>query len=106
LRDALAVLAQDGHKHQIGRAHVPGRRDVRRRMVRVELEPNPGFRVVSREPSASTHSVKYMGSLPQLPTGAILGRSFVAWCVPSTLDRGDLAVDAMANVTALTLSIV
>src|ERR1700736_3807682 len=34
-RDALAVLTAHRHKHGVSRANIPGRRNVRRRMVRV-----------------------------------------------------------------------
>ncbi len=75
MRNALAVLtAKTATSRRIGRTHVPRRRNIRRRIVRVELELNPDFRVVGREPSASTHNTKYVGRLPQLPTRDIPGR--------------------------------
>src|SRR5205807_2242680 len=70
LRDTLAVLTANGHQHRIGGTDVPRRRNVRRRKVRVELELDPGFRIVGREAGTSTHGLDIWAAFAQFQAAA------------------------------------
>src|SRR5882757_8521660 len=94
LRDALAVLTANGHQHRIGRAHVPRRRNVRSRIVRVELQLDPRFRVVRREPSTSTHGPNIWARLPgSRPRGVIADGVASLRCHSCLIDGEAVACD-------------